>query len=84
MQYIVKGVNIPVLKVAIGSFDTHSDQFWRHRDLLRELDELSETAKALQDIGIWNDTVIMTYSNSEDVSRKMALGVTMGWLPHTS
>ena len=58
-----KGVNIPVLKVAIGSFDTHSEQFWRHRDLLRELDEsLSETVKALRDIGIWNDTIIMTYS----------------------
>ena len=58
-----KGVNIPVLKVAIGSFDTHSEQFWRHRDLLRELDEsLYETVQALQDIGIWNDTVIMTYS----------------------
>ena len=58
-----KGVNIPVLKVAIGSFDTHSEQFWRHRDLLRELDEsLSETVKALRDIGIWNDTMIMTYS----------------------
>jgi len=58
-----KGVNIPVLKVAIGSFDTHSEQFWRHRDLLRELDEsLFETAQALKDIGIWNDTVIMTYS----------------------
>ena len=58
-----KGINIPVLKVAIGSFDTHSEQFWRHRDLLRELDEsLYETVQALQDIGIWNDTVIMTYS----------------------
>ena len=58
-----KGVNIPVLKVAIGSFDTHSEQFWRHRDLLRELDEsLYETFQALQDIGIWDDTVIMTYS----------------------
>ena len=58
-----KGVNIPVLKVAIGSFDTHSEQFWRHRDLLRELDEsLSETVTALRDIGIWDDTMIMTYS----------------------
>ena len=58
-----KGVNIPVLKVAIGSFDTHSEQFWRHRDLLRELDEsLYETVQALQNIGVWNDTVIMTYS----------------------
>ena len=58
-----KGVNIPVLKVAIGSFDTHSEQFWRHRDLLRELDEsLYETVQALQNIGLWNDTVIMTYS----------------------
>lgn len=58
-----KGVDIPVLKVAIGSFDTHSEQFWRHRDLLKELDEsLHDAAQALRDIGIWNDTVIMTYS----------------------
>ena len=60
---LAKGINIPVLKVAIGSFDTHSEQFWRHRDLLRELDEsLSDAARALRDIGIWDDTIIMTYS----------------------
>ena len=58
-----KGLNIPVLKVAIGSFDTHAEQFWRHRDLLREFDEsILATVKALKDIGIWNDTIIMTYS----------------------
>ena len=62
-KILSKGVDIPVLKVAIGSFDTHSEQFWRHRDLLRELDEsLYETVQALKNIGIWNDTVIMTYS----------------------
>lgn len=58
-----KGIKIPVFKVAIGSFDTHAEQFWRHRELLRELDEsLSGTVKALKEIGIWNETVIMTYS----------------------
>lgn len=58
-----KGINIPVFKVAIGSFDTHSEQFWKHRDLLRELDQsLSDTVVALKKIGIWEDTIIMTYS----------------------
>tara|TARA_A100001015_G_scaffold148377_1_gene164564 strand:+ start:2348 stop:3451 length:1104 start_codon:yes stop_codon:yes gene_type:complete len=58
-----KEVNIPVFKVAIGSFDTHSEQYWSHKNLLRELDHsLSDTVNALKEIGIWNDTIIMTYS----------------------
>ena len=60
---IEAGVNIPVFKVALGSFDTHESQFWRHRDLLRDLDEsLSDTCKALKKIGVWENTIIMTYS----------------------
>jgi len=57
------GVNIPVFKVSIGSFDTHDDQLRTHRDLLRELDaSIGEAVDALKDIGVWNDTLIMTYS----------------------
>ena len=56
-------ISIPVYKVSIGSFDTHIDQFWRHRQLLRELDEaVSGAVKELKKIGIWDNTVIMTYS----------------------
>ena len=56
-------VNIPVFKVSMGSFDTHIDQYRKHRDLLRELSEgISDLVKNLKRIGIWNDTIVMTYS----------------------
>ena len=57
------GVNIPVFKVSMGSFDTHIDQFWKHRDLLRELSEgVTDFVTALKKIGIWQNALIMTYS----------------------
>jgi uncharacterized protein (DUF1501 family) len=60
---IAAGVQIPVLKASIGSFDTHIDQFWTHRALLRELDEgIAGAASALKKIGVWDDCLIMTYS----------------------
>ena len=62
-QLIMAGVEIPVFKVSIGSFDTHIEQFWKHRDLLRDLDKsISDTVRTLKEIGVWNDTIIMTYS----------------------
>ena len=62
-QLIMAGVDIPVFKVSIGSFDTHINQFWKHRNLLRDLDKsISDTVRVLRDIGVWNDTMIMTYS----------------------
>ena len=63
ISLIDAGVNIPVFKASMGSFDTHIDQYWKHRDLLRELSEgISDLVKNLKRIGIWNDTIIMTYS----------------------
>tara|TARA_B100001093_G_scaffold220170_1_gene211210 strand:- start:315 stop:815 length:501 start_codon:yes stop_codon:yes gene_type:complete len=60
---IAADVQIPVLKASIDSFDTHISQFWTHRDLLRELDEgIAGTASVLKKIGIWDDCLIMTYS----------------------
>ena len=57
------GVNIPVFKVSIGSFDTHDFQRWTHKDLLEKLDRaIGETAQQLKRIGVWDDTLIMTYS----------------------
>ena len=56
-------VNIPVFKVSMGSFDTHIDQFWKHRKLLRELSEgISDFVQSLKRMGLWDDTLIMTYS----------------------
>ncbi|MCE2517032.1 MAG: DUF1501 domain-containing protein [Alphaproteobacteria bacterium] len=60
---ISAGLTIPVYKVSIGSFDTHINQSNTHRDLLRELDEgIAGTVKALKDIGVWPNSLIMTYS----------------------
>lgn len=60
---IASGINIPVFKTAIGSFDTHNNQLGTHNRLLKDLDlAIGETAKALKQLGIWNDTMIMTYS----------------------
>ena len=60
---IASNIYIPVYKVALGSFDTHSNQQNTHRRLLRDLDKsLSSTINTLKEIGVWNETLIMTYS----------------------
>ncbi len=60
---IASNIYIPVYKVALGSFDTHSNQQNTHRRLLGDLDRsLSSTINALKEIGVWNETLIMTYS----------------------
>ena len=60
---IASGLYIPVFKTAIGSFDTHNNQQNTHRRLLKDLDvSISSTVNALKDLGVWENTIIMTYS----------------------
>ena len=60
---IGRGLNIPVFKVSIGGFDTHENQFWTHRHLLEQLDRaVGQTVTDLKRLGVWDDTIIMTYS----------------------
>lgn len=62
-ELIERGLHIPVFKVSIGSFDTHENQYWEHKGLLEELDRaIGESAARMKRMGIWNDTIIMTYS----------------------
>ena len=57
------GILAPVLKLKIGSFDTHENQTWRHRRLLQDLSKgLSGLRRALKQSGHWENTLIMTYS----------------------
>jgi uncharacterized protein (DUF1501 family) len=57
------GISAPVLKLKIGSFDTHENQTWRHRRLLQDLSKgLSGLRRALKQSGHWDNTLIMTYS----------------------
>ena len=57
------GISAPVLKLKIGSFDTHENQTQRHRRLLQDLSKgLSGLRRALKKSGHWENTLIMTYS----------------------
>ena len=63
LNCISAGVDAPVVKVSHGSFDTHKNQNWEHGKLLRQLSEaVFDTRKHLIDIGEWQNTIIMTYS----------------------
>lgn len=57
------GINAPVLKVQLGGFDTHENQTWRHRRLLRDLTQaLAGFRRHLRQRGHWENTLVMTYS----------------------
>ena len=57
------GIKAPVFKVALGSFDTHQNQAPTHERLLEELSEALRAFKeGLTEVGYWDKTVIMTYS----------------------
>jgi len=53
----------PIVKVALSSFDTHANQRANHDRLLGQLAEgLSSLRGSLQQAGIWDQTLVMTYS----------------------
>ena len=81
---IASGLYIPVFKTAIGSFDTHNNQQNTHRRLLKDLDiSISSTVSALKDLGVWENSIIMTYSEFGRRANEMALEVQiMVWLHH--
>jgi len=56
-------VDIPIFKVAIKGFDTHSNQENEHKNKLTELnDALAIFTQELKSNNLWDDTLIMTYS----------------------
>jgi uncharacterized protein (DUF1501 family) len=56
-------VDIPIFKVAINGFDTHSNQENEHKDKLIELNSaLAKFTQELKSKGLWDDSLIMTYS----------------------
>ena len=60
---VASGVPCPVIKLSIGGFDTHSDQLNKHSRLLAELSGgLSALRQALKATGIWERSLISTYS----------------------
>ena len=62
-QVMASGAGVAVIKLSLGGFDTHSGQPARHAQLLKALAEgLVALKGALTEIGRWDSTLVMTYS----------------------
>ena len=62
-QLLTAHVPVAAIKVTHGSFDTHARQANQHQRLLQELaDALAIFRTTLQQTGLWEQVVVMTYS----------------------
>lgn len=62
-QLIASGMPMLALKVRVGGFDTHVNQARPHARLLKVVDEgLGAFREAMKTAGIWDDVLIVTYS----------------------
>lgn len=62
-QLVAGEAGIAAIKIALGGFDTHSGQPGRHAQLLKALAEgLAALKAALVELGRWDSTLVMTYS----------------------
>lgn len=62
-RILASGVPVPVLKVALGGFDTHQNQRAVHERLLGELAEgLAAFRAACVSAKLWDRVLVMTYS----------------------
>ncbi|SFB95445.1 Uncharacterized conserved protein, DUF1501 family [Polaromonas sp. OV174] len=54
---------VPVITLTLGSFDTHQNQPGTHANLLKQLAEgLAALKGALTELGAWDRTLVMTFS----------------------
>ena len=54
---------VPVITLTLGSFDTHQNQPGLHANLLRQLAEgMAALKSALTELGAWDRTLLMTFS----------------------
>lgn len=62
-QMIINGMNTPVYKVSLEGFDTHASQTDQHNNLMHHLGGgLKAFSDAMKKAGLWNNVLIMTYS----------------------
>jgi uncharacterized protein (DUF1501 family) len=62
-QVVAAKAGVAVVKVSHNGYDTHSNQLGVHARLLKELAEgLTALRAALQEIGRWESTLVMTYA----------------------
>jgi uncharacterized protein (DUF1501 family) len=54
---------VPVIRITLAGFDTHQNQLALHAALLKQVtDGVVALRTALQEAGVWNDTLVLTYS----------------------
>ena len=54
---------VPVIRITLSGFDTHQNQIGLHAALLKQVaDGVVALRAALQEAGVWNDTLMLTYS----------------------
>lgn len=62
-QLLSAGVRVPVIKLTLRGFDTHGNERVDHDKLLAELGGAVAAFRAnLIDAGLWNNVLVMTYS----------------------
>jgi uncharacterized protein (DUF1501 family) len=60
---IAAGLDIPLIKLELSGFDTHTQQLGTHQRLLQQLAEgVAALRSALIDQNMWDKTLVMTYS----------------------
>ncbi len=75
-RMLISGLDVPVLKVQIGSFDTHHNQSERQDRLLGQLAEaLAAFRTTLSAAGLWDRVLVMTYS---EFGRRVAENASRG------
>lgn len=62
-QVMASQNNVAVIKISLGSFDTHAGQQNAHKRLVGQLaDGLAALRSVLKELNKWNSTLVMTYS----------------------
>ncbi len=65
------GVEVPVLKVVQGGYDTHDNQPGEHAFLLDDLStSLDAFARSMRQIGLWDQVTVVTYSEFGRTARE--------------
>lgn len=62
-QLIASNIDVPIYKVGLGGFDTHTHQKTQHSSLLNKLSTgLASFSQAMKQLGLWDNVLIMSYS----------------------
>jgi uncharacterized protein (DUF1501 family) len=77
MQVVSAASGVAVVRIGLGSFDTHGGQLGTHQGLLKQVAESVVAIKlACEEIGRWKDTMVLTYCEFGRRAKENASGGT--------